>query len=195
MPSTTAQSSRTSAAASPTTATSAITQSQLKSALLAVTALPTGWSTTPPSTDKKTPCNQPSVTKAVPPAATAEADFVMGTDVPFFGDILNAYSDAATAGRAFDKYQSVTSACTSYNQDGVKVDIGQLSVPSLGDRSIGYRLTLSQGGSSVVLDNEFIQRGEVIVFVGYGDLTADTQQLATFSKLAYDKAVRTLHLS
>jgi hypothetical protein len=125
----------------------------------------------------------------------AEADFVMGKSVPFLGDQLTAYSDAATAGRAFDKYQSVASACTSYNDGGVKVDIGQLSVPSLGDRSIGYRLTLSQGGPSVILDNEIIQRGEVIVFVGYGDLTADTQQLATFSKLAYDKAVKTLRLS
>jgi hypothetical protein len=161
----------------------------LQSALLAVTDLPTGWSTTPPSTDKKTPCNQLSVTKAVPPAATAEADFVMDADVPFFGDALNAYSDAATAGRALDKYQSVASACTSYNEDGVIIDIG------LGDRSIGYRLTLSQGGSSVILDREIIQRGELIVFVGYGDFTADSHQLAMFAKLAYDKAVTTLHLS
>src|SRR5204863_55306 len=126
--------------------------------------------------------------------ATVEADFVKGADHPLFGDQLNSYPDGATAGRAYDKYQSVASACTSFNKAGAKIDIGQLSVPSLGDRSVGYRFTITQDNTTAVLDNVIIQRGSVLVYVGYGDLTADTQQLATFSRLAYDKAVNTLHI-
>src|SRR4051794_17217328 len=49
-----------------TTTAAALTQSQLATAVLAVTDLPTGWSTTPPSTNKKNLCNKDSVTKAVP---------------------------------------------------------------------------------------------------------------------------------
>ncbi len=126
--STTVQSSETSAAASSTTPITALTQAQLASAVLAVTDLPTGWSTTPPSTDKKSLCNKDSVNKAVPPVATAEADFVKGSDLPLFGDQLLAYSDVATAGRALDKYVSNASACTSFKQDGIDNAVGQLSI-------------------------------------------------------------------
>ncbi len=191
---TTAASSGPTAAPQPTTTTvPALTQAQLASAVLAVTDLPTGWSTTPPSTDKKGACNKDSVNKAVPPAAMTEADFVKGSDLPLFGDQLLAYSDAATAGRALDKYVSNASACTSFKQDGTQYTIGQLSVPPLGDRSIGYRLTLTKDAVTGVIDTEVMQRGPLLVYVGYGDFSPDTEQLATFAKLAYDKAVNTLH--
>jgi hypothetical protein len=192
---TTAQPAGTNASAGSTTTTvGPLTQAQLQSALLTVTDLPTGWSTTPPSTNKKGLCNKASVNKAVPPAATTEADFVMGREIPFFGEQLLSYADDSTAARALDKYQSNASSCTTFEQDGVKVDVGQLSMPPLGDRTIGYRLTLHQGGASVILDTAVIQRGPLIVYTGYGDLSADTEQLVTFTKLAYDKAVNTLKL-
>ena len=192
---TTAQSAETdTAAGSTTTAVRPLTEAQLKSALLTVTDLPTGWSTTPPRTNKKGVCNHPSVDKAITPAASTESDFVKGKVVPFFGEQFLAYPDDATAARAFDKFKSNASSCTTYQEDGVTVDIGQLSVPQLGDRTFGYRQTLSQGGQSVVLDDTVIQRGPLLVYTGYGDFGADTEQLATFTKLAYDKAANTLKI-
>jgi hypothetical protein len=78
------------------------------------------------SSNKKAVCNKGSVNKAVPPAATTEADFVKGREIPFFGEQLLSYADDGTAARALDKYQSNASACTTYEDDGFKVDIGQL---------------------------------------------------------------------
>ena len=126
-------------------------------------------------------CNQPLV---ITPAAIAEADFVKGKNVPFFGERLAAYPDDATAARAFDNFQSTASTC----------NIGQLSVPPLGDRTIGYQQTLNQGGASVVVDTTLIQQGPLLVYTGYGDFGADTEQLATFTNLAYDKAANTLKI-
>ncbi len=138
-------------------------------------------------------CNQPSVDKAITPAAIAEADFVKGKNVPFLGERLAAYPDDATAARAFDNFQSTASTCT-YQHNGVTVNIGQLSVPPLGDRTIGYRQTLNQAGASVVVDTTLIQQGPLLVYTGYGDFGADTEQLATFTKLAYEKAANTLKI-
>ena len=181
---TTAQSAGTDAVAGSTTTTvRPLTDAQLQSALLTVTDLPTGWSTTPPSPNKMGVC-QPLVDKAITPAAIAEADFVRGKNVPFLGERLAAYPDDATAARAFDNFQSSASTC----------NIGQLSVPPLGDRTIGYRQTLNQGGASVVVDTTLIQQGPLLVYTGYGDFGADTEQLATFTKLAYEKAANTLKI-
>ena len=191
---TTAQSAGTDAVAGSTTTTvRPLTEAQLQSALLTVTDLPTGWSTTPPSPNKMGAC-QPLVDKAITPAAIAEADFVKGKNVPFFGERLAAYPDDATAARAFDNFQSTASTCTTHQQDRATVNIGQLSVPPLGDRTIGYRQTLNQGGASVVVDTTLIQQGPLLVYTGYGDFGADTEQLATFTNLAYDKAANTLKI-
>ena len=189
---TTAQSAGTDTAAGSTTTTvRPLTEAQLQSALLTVTDLPTGWSTTPQSPNKMGACNQALV---ISPAAIAEADFVKGKNVPFFGERLAAYPDDATAARAFDNFQSSASTCTTHQQDGATVNIGQLSVPPLGDRTIGYRQTLNQGGASVVVDTTLIQQGPLLVYTGYGDFGADTEQLATFTNLAYDKAANTLKI-
>ena len=182
---TTAQSAGTDAVAGSTTTTvRPLTEAQLQSALLTVTDLPTGWSTTAQSPNKMGACNQPLV---VTPAAIAEADFVKGKNVPFFGERLAAYPDDATAARAFDSLQRTASTC-------VTVNLGQLSVPPLGDRTIGYRQTLNQGGASVVVDTTLIRQGPLLVSTGYGDFGADTEQLATFTKLAYEKAANTLKI-
>src|SRR5262249_22575846 len=114
-----------------------------------------------------------------------------GKNVPYFGERLAAYPDDATAARAFDNFQSNASTCTT---DGVTVNIGQLSVAPLGDRTIGYQQTLNQGGASVVVDTTLIQQGPLLVYTGYGDFGADTGQLATFTKLAYEKAANTLKI-
>jgi hypothetical protein len=181
---TTAQSAGTdTAAGSTTTAVQPLTEAQLQSALLTVTDLPTGWSTTPPSPNKMGEC-QPLVDKAITPAAIAEADFVRGKNVPFLGERLAAYPDDATAARAFDNFQSSAATC----------NIGQLSVPPLGDRTIRYRQMLNQGGASVVVDTTLIQRGPFLLYTGYGDFGTDTEQLATFTKLAYEKAANTLRI-
>jgi hypothetical protein len=160
-----------------------------------MTDLPTGWSSQEPSSSKGgNLCNKGSVNKAVPPAAKTEVQFVNGSESPLFYEQLLSYSDDATAGRALDKFQSNATACTSFKQSGVKIEIGQLSAPPLGDRSVAYRLTFTQNDQSAVGDTQVIRRGPVLIYVAYLDLSPDTQQMATFAKLAYDKAINVLHL-
>jgi hypothetical protein len=160
-----------------------------------VTDLPTGWSSQEPSTKGGTLCNQESVNKAVRPAAMTQVQFVNGTESPVFYEQLLSYSDAATAGRALDRFQSNAAACTSFKQSGIKIEIGQLSAPQLGDRSVAYRLTFTENDQTAVADTQVIQRGPVLVYVAYLDLSPDTQQMATLAKTAYDKTINVLHLA
>jgi hypothetical protein len=194
-PSAASQSSSSSAAPTPTTA-SPFTEDQLKSALLAVHDLPTGWSSSPTtSPSKKGVCNKDSVNKLVPPAADTSADFVNGKYEPLLSEQMLSYGSVDLASQALTKFEANERSCTSYKQDGATIEIGELSVPPLGDRSSAFRLNISQSGVTIVGDTQVVQQGPVIIYTAYASYSADTEQLVTFSKQAYTKAVNTLHLT
>jgi hypothetical protein len=123
-----------------------------------------------------------------------QVQFVNGTNSPVFYEQLLSYSDAATAGRALDTFQSNAAACTSFKQGGIKIEIGELSAPQLGDRSVAYRLTFTENDQTAVADTQVILRGPILVYVAYLDFSPDTQQMATLAKTAYDKTINVLHL-
>jgi hypothetical protein len=181
----------------PSTATTApaLTVEKLKSALLTVTELPTGWSVTPSNSSTQGACNKESVDKTFPPAAKTEVSFVKGGNVPLLVQQLYSYSTAAIAREALAKYDANARACTTYKQEGTTIEIGALSLPPLGDRNAAYRLTISQNGVSVIGDSQVIQKGPVLLYVAYANLFADTEQMVTFTRQAYTKAVRTLGLA
>jgi hypothetical protein len=172
------------------------TEDQLKSALLAVHDLPTGWSSSPSSgPNDKGVCNKGSVNKLVPPAANTSADFVNGKDVPLLNEQMLSYGSADLASQALTKFEANERSCTSYKQDGATIEIGELSVPPLGGRSSAFRVNISQSSATVVGDTQVVQKGPVIVYTACASLVTDTEQLVMFSKQAYTKAVNTLHLT
>jgi hypothetical protein len=57
-----------------------------------------------------------------------------------------------------------------------------------------YRVTPTKKGKSAIIDTALYQKGSIVIWVAYADTTGPTNQLATYSKLAYDKAVSTLNL-
>ncbi len=185
------QSSTTTVPTPSTPAASSITNDQLSAAALAAKDLGPGWSSQPLTPASGGVCSKGLLTDNAPPSATAEVEFVKGTDLPVVDEQLLAYPNASAASQALDVQTSNAHACTSYSSSGTTLQVAPLTPPSLGDAQLGYVLTTSGGA----IANGFYQKGPVIVHVTYASDTTDTSPLTTYSKVAYDKAVAQLHTS
>ncbi len=170
------------------------TDRDLAAALLRTSDLPTGWTAEATSPTTGSLCNQGLIEQTIPPLVRVKAQFAHGRDMPVLSEELLAYADAATVRRVIDKLQTEARACTTYKAGAALVTIGRPSVPALGQRSVAYQLSIVAGGQTVVSETQVIQHGAVIAYVGYLAPAPGAQQLASVAKLAYDKAVRTLHL-
>jgi hypothetical protein len=140
-------------------------------------------------------CDTPSLNEQLPPAANERTAFVRGANVPPFVEQLFAYADDATAQQVLSSFDASAQSCTSFDQNGYHFTIGQLSFPSMGDQTISYRLTGTQGGPSVTGDLAIERKSTVILYTGYLGLDANTDEAGALTAKAYDKATATLGLS
>jgi hypothetical protein len=170
------------------------TQIEVNAAALFVNDLPTGWAVASPTLNNVAVCNATPFIKAVPPIALANVAFVMGTSYPLLQEQVLSYADTAHANSAMAVAGSNARACTTFQNIATTIGVAKISVPPLGDRTLAYRLTLTQKGKSAIFDTGVYQKGSVLIWVGYGDTTAPNDTFAKYSKLAYDKAVSTLNL-
>lgn len=159
----------------------------LTGALLQVTDMPTGYSEDPdqsPPKDK-TFCNyqQPHT-----PAVQVTRSFIkgggLGAEVAAVG--LRQYADAAQAAAVFDALVTALQTCKSEKVDGKPYTYAVMSMPKLGDKTIGVRIDAD--GATVL--QGFALSGPVLVNAGVGglmnvsgDVTADllTNQVTRYT--------------
>ncbi len=180
--------------AAPTTTVKTYTANELKGLLLTLQDLPVGWSIDPDQSnpDDATPfAGCPSLSaldKLYPSTAKANIDITKGTNGPFAGEKLEAYTgDIATKGMA--ALGPAAAACPvikATNPDGTVYDLtmGEMSFPKVGDESKAFRL----GGTinDTPVDGQFIyaRKGAMVAAISAVAVNGDKVDLTELQKIA-----------
>jgi hypothetical protein len=158
------------------------TSSQLANELLSVSDLPAGWTSTPVNPSSSgTFCRFAANLKSLA-SGHAEADFANG-NFPVFDELIAGYSSPPT--QVLAKAVSELDGCTTFKAEGGTFTLGRMSLPQLGTASAAYQANGTVKGFNLGLDLVFVQKGNRILGVFYGDLgTPDVAQVESFARLA-----------
>ena len=175
----------------PSSSSSAGSAGGISSELLAVTQLPTGWSSTSPSSSSGSATascaalnNRPWQTLP----ERAEADFQQSANGPFLAEKLDAGS-AAEVSQAWTAFGTATSECRSFTgSDGTQTTLSALSFPKYGDATYAFALTATADGESVAGDVVVVRKDNTmiqIITAGLGDgVPISTVEQATTAAVA-----------
>lgn len=180
---------RAAAAATPTGPT-APTEATLKTALLTVQDMPTGWKTGVPDpddeedTDTGGDCGEQleAFDDKYPDAdATATAKFEQDADE--VEEELKAYADSADLQAQFTEYVEIIRSCRELildtGDEKVTLTVAELSLPRMGDESFAYSATGEVQGITIALNFALVRRGLVFVQLSQASVfSADAQLLA-----------------
>jgi hypothetical protein len=152
----------TDASPAPTSAAkpSAADEAKLKSALLAVSDLPTGWTAAPAEAEGEgegdesiTPCGQNLDAYEDESGATAEASFQKSElgDQLFTG--LASFASGEAASASAKKVNDIFTSCGTWSEDDpdgthYEYRAEPVSFPTLGEETFAFRLTINVTGSS-----------------------------------------------
>lgn len=175
-----------------------LTEAQLKSALLTVPDLPTGYKAgTVEQDDSETDAGNDECAKKFDAldegsddeAAKAEASFEGGFGI-VLEQSLKSYEDEDQA--QFGDIIEVLSDCpsfTSTDADGTKTEfkLSALSFPKLGDDTLALALTGKTPDFAIVLNLVIVRLGRNVIFVSQGGLTADAAVLEQVTRKGLDK--------
>jgi hypothetical protein len=167
----------------------------LKSQLLTVSELPTGWAldnSAANNTNDTTPPCLAAVKAKVEPAAKADQDFVKGTDFPALSQHIGDFGSSSAASSPFSDMTSTLDGCrdVSFTSEGTKItgSIGQMSFAKLGDRSEAWQMVLSAQGQTVGIDLVLVQRNRELELLLYGELgSPDVGQFTALASKAVAK--------
>ncbi len=181
----------------------ALTEKQVKRALLTVDDLPAGWSAdaapTDTSSDSDSTITPPqcgelfdSLANTQQPVAKATADFTAGGIGPLLSHTVSAFESEVA--ERLERITKVLAECPAFtSRDGKKAttfEAAALSFPNLGDRTLALRLNGATQGFDVVMDVIVIAAGGNGVSLVAGGLTpvpgATLQEIAktAMTKLA-----------
>ena len=119
---------------------------------------------------------------------SAEADFSRGS-TDFAYEVLSKFDTADQAGSALAAYTGYIDSCKTFEADGHRLTVGQLSLPSAGDESHPYRLSGEINGVKVSFDVVLARTGPTVVLIENGGLgTADSDFTTDFLGKALAKA-------
>lgn len=174
------------------TMTSGPSTADLRSQLLSVSDLPTGWSVDSSSSDDSAaPACLRQVKAITHTAERAEAYFIKGTDLPTLGDSIGNYASAAVARQKFTSATAILNACRdiSFDLNGTHItgSLGAMSFPKFGDQSAAWQMTLSAEGETAGGDAVLIQKGQEMTLLLLLDLSPSTDDLQAFCTTAVAK--------
>lgn len=168
----------------------------LRSKLLTLSALPSGWtekSTTSGTKSTTTTSGAPGCLrggKAPKTYVKATAEFHAKTTLPQFDEGLAIGPNERLE---WDKIVHALSKCKSFTitSQGVKLHatVKPISFPRMGKQSGAYKMTMTEGATDVTLDVFVFRTSSLIGFMVYGGLTPlDNAQALTLAKAAAAKA-------
>lgn len=176
-----------------------LTAAQLKTALITVADLPTGYKVDPSPSD-----DDDDTTKSDNPAcqkkfddldAEDEKDDSVEAEAKFEGpglgtvlqESLESYEDEDQIKDRFEEVASVLSDCphfTTTDAKGEKLDytISALSFPKLGDETLALGVSVKTPDITAVANIVVVRLGRNVMFVTQGGLTADVAALEQASR-------------
>lgn len=164
---------------------------QLRSLLLTVNDMPTGYRV---DNSKSARHNDTSFCHQRLPQSprAADASFIKGTFGPFIGERISDYGSASAASAAFDDGTNLLNHCTSYtDKKGERYTLSALSFPATGDRSFALHLDIHTKQIDGAGDVVYILRGPLILSVDTVSVFGDNPDLlATLAPKAYTRMTR-----
>ncbi len=180
----------------------ALTESQLRSALLTVADLPTGYKAIASSEDDS------SGTQGNDEGCSAKFERLGGNDDNAAAHVeatfqgaglgtvleqgLESYDDEDELRGYFDEVVSVLSDCPSFSttdEKGIKTDfsVGALSFPKLGDDTVALAVTGKTPDFNLALNVVIVRLGRNVMSVSQGGLTADVAALEQAARRGFEK--------
>ena len=176
----------------PAARTSSTPPPDLKTQLLTVQELPTGWAVdNSTSSDSNTRgCDAVKNIGKGQSDSKAEASFAKGGSLPQFSENLGYFSDKGKADSSYAEGVAALNSCKQLivKSDGkdVRLTFGRMSLPSKGDHSQAYACTGVIEGVWFGLYFDVVQMGTELILTSYDDLgTPDVNQFQTLR----DKAI------
>jgi len=187
----------TSAPSTSAPSTSATTPApNLNSELLAVSDLPTGWSTVPSSGDSSpAPKCLQHAKSGLKATSKAEATFADGANgLPLLDEFLAYLPGQAQSAMTFISHAMSGCGHISLTSDGQTLTgtVGAMSFPAVADQSSAYQMSFSAtvSGLSITVGVDLVvfRKAGTVAMILYGDLgTPDIQALRHFVKRAAAK--------
>lgn len=210
----TAAPSASSATPTPTptpTPSATVTDAQLKTALLATTDMPSGWSVSPDDDDEE----DDSGDDECPELSALEDEFERVPDAevsfskdqlgPFFNESIGAFASVEEVTRALTQYDAALAKCKTFTmtdeESGEKIQatVGPLSFAKLGDHVVSYRMSMKFDAGMYTLDTAIVRvRNYAVLVVGSSVRTSigggqiSTAELEALARKAVDKVASSL---
>lgn len=182
-----------------------LSEAQLRSALLTVTELPTGYTRAPDDVDgddedgqtvgQDAPCSERfQALDATDDLAVAKADvdFEAGLGVVLQQE-LSSFREEDELQERVGVVVDVLADCPSFTseEDGgtTRFTVGELSFPELGDDTVALALAVTSQDLDVRLNIALVRLGRTLMTVSQGGLTADSAVLEQVTRTGLDKLV------
>lgn len=183
---------------------STLTKSELKSVLLSIDDMPTGFAVDPdPSDDEDDDdfaSGDPGCKELIESSdhdkntlADQEASFTQGDFGPFVSENVSI-SKQGTAADKFEDARDGLAKCKSYvageGDDAAKFKVGAMSFPNLGDETLAYQFSGEASGFPFTGHLVAVRLGDNIVFlsgVGIGGSAVDPSSLEKIARTAVKK--------
>jgi hypothetical protein len=177
-------------------------EEELRPALLSAADMPSGWAEMADS--ESDPFCDVHIGERLGVGELPSADVQLAEDEQFGPAIVETLG-FVPQGRGPDvlpAWSEVLEECDGEEEviagERVRYDLGELSLPEIGEESSGARVTVrsvDDPSDAIVLDVALIRQGDLIIIIGAYDLFADTTELLiTWAQAAHDKAVDVLGL-
>lgn len=158
-----------------------LTSDKIVNALLTLDDVPAGYTADKP---ERTDSNVTFCNYKQPNKENGYAAITFEKSTGLIGHTIRQYDSVADATAQQEALAKAVEAGCSMTDNGKKLTVARMSVPKLGDRSVGVTLS----GQGAVIDEVFVQVGPVVLAVadaGAGD--ADVAQMTSVAKTAIAK--------
>jgi hypothetical protein len=172
----------------------AVSSAQLKAKTLSLADLPAGWSvdrSPPGGASNLGGCLQGlAALKKTPPKGVVRAhvSYTMAGGFPGLQETIEAGKGEPAR---FNKYLRTIAGCKNISFTGQGVHytgtVSALAVPTVGNSSHAYNITIAAGGQSIGIDIVLFRAGQYGGEIVYGDYTPATSTLQAFATEAVNK--------
>jgi hypothetical protein len=165
-----------------------VSAARLKAELLPLSSLPAGWTSTPAQPSGGNTggsaagaCNvgsghQPDQTGRV------STTYLMGRSIEL-DEVITGF-DTSGAG-TYSTYINGLSRCHSFSSGGATFSVGQMSLPTVGTKSMAFQAATEVSGTSVAIDMVVALKGDQVLLIGYTSLgTPDATKLEVLARRA-----------
>jgi hypothetical protein len=168
-----------------TTTAPRITEEDLRTVLISLEELPTGWSESAEESEDVEICGYGSLSDELETVAFVDADYEDPTGSELLPEGLAVFADGPEAGMALARDRL---SCPSFDGGELgEITISPASFPNVGDDSFAVRLSAQVESIDVTIFQVFWSHGPIVAGIQHGGLFADVTQLEEYVQTLDDR--------